>query len=106
MQTGSAVTSDVGRDALGELPHQVDLRVVLEEREVAPRHELEGHPRPLPDVEQGLDELVGVPAYVALPFSSASSGRSNGGGDGGGSGRVAEASMSEYFHCIAHSASR
>ena len=97
----------MGRDALGELLHQVDLRVVLEEREVAPRDELDGHPRLLPDVEQGLDELVGRSRRTSPgPSASASSGRSNGGADGGGSGRVAEASMSEYFHCIAHSASR
>ncbi len=41
--------------------HQVGLRLVLEEREVAPRDELDGHARLLSDVEQGLDELVGNP---------------------------------------------
>ena len=78
-------------DALGELLHQVDLHVVLEEREVAPCHELHRHPCLPPDVEQGLDELVRV-RRIARPLTSSSSGRSNCGADAGG--RVAEASMS------------
>ena len=78
------VRSDVGRDALGELLHQVDLRVVLEQREVAARHELDGHAGLVPDVEQRLDELVGACRRTSSGASAgASSGRSNGGGDGG-----------------------
>ena len=49
--------SDVGRDVLGELLHQLELRLVLEEREVAPGDELDRHARLAPDVEQRLDEL-------------------------------------------------
>ena len=47
------------RDALGELLHQLDLRVVLEQRQMAAGHELDRDRHLALDVEQRLDELVG-----------------------------------------------
>ena len=47
------------RNPLGELLHHLDLRVVLEQRQVAARHELDRDRHLTPDLEQRLDELVG-----------------------------------------------
>jgi hypothetical protein len=46
------------RDALGELLHDLDLRVVLEHGQVAARHELDRDRHLAPDPEQHLDELL------------------------------------------------
>ena len=96
----------MGRDALSELLHEVHLLVVAEEREVAAGHELHGHLDPSPDVEQGLDELVRRPGVRRPALQERLIRATERRRGGGGSGREAEASMSEYFHCIAHSASR
>src|SRR4029079_3461070 len=49
---------DVRGDALRELLHELDLRIPLEQRQVAPRHELDWDRHPVPHLEQDFDELV------------------------------------------------
>ena len=94
------------RDAFGQLLYDRDLRVVLEERQVAARHELDRDGNLSPDLEQRLDEFVGVPACVVRRDRSLSASPSNGGGEAAGSDRVADASMSEYFQFSVQTASR
>ena len=49
----------MGCDALSQLLHEVHLLIVSKDREVAPRHELDGHLDPPLDIVQGLDERLG-----------------------------------------------
>ena len=102
----SGRASDVRRDAFGELLHDLDLRVVFEERQVAACHELDRDRHLVPDVEQRLDELIGRAGVRGPARRSLSASPSNGGGEAGGSDRVADASMSEYFQFSAQTASR
>ena len=53
--------SDVGRYSLGQLRHEVELLLVIEEREMAASDELERHAGLAPDLEQRLDEGVRRP---------------------------------------------
>jgi hypothetical protein len=49
----------VRRDSLGEQLHDLDLGLVVEQRQVAPRHELDRNRNHVANREQGVDELAG-----------------------------------------------
>jgi hypothetical protein len=55
----SAYRSDVRRDTFSQLLHHLELVGVLDERQVAARHELDRDGYLTPDFEQRLHQLVG-----------------------------------------------
>ena len=93
-------------DALGELLHDLDLGGVLEEWQVAPRNELDRHRHLPPNSEQRLNELIGRAGVRGASRQELLVLAFEWGRGGAGSGRVAEASMSEYFQFSAQTASR
>ena len=100
------MASEVRGDPLGELLHNLDLRVVFEQRQVAARHELDRDRYLTSDLEQRLDELVCRAGVRGPPREKLLGVALERGGDAAGSDRVAEASTSEYFqfsaqNCIA-----